>query len=245
MRPTLPPVLTMFLVGTIGSTSLAFAQTSSACSESEQATKAFDTGIRLLDQNLNRAALDAFQHSFDLSHCMRALAQIAFVERGLRRWADAAEHLRIALESDDPWIAERRDAFKEELRTIEDRLQKAGGRNEDSGESLTPASRAAGSRRGAGWGLLLAGLTVGSAAVGAMAVAQAFAGTGGFSNEGVWTQGQAIYKTTLPVGGVLLGIGGATVIAGATLLLLPRKEASRRTASLHLIGSGIAIAGSF
>lgn len=243
MRFLLTRTLPILSAAALCASTPAVAQSAAICPENEQATKAFDSGIRLLEQNLARAALDAFQHSFDLSHCMRALAHVAFAERGLRRWADAAEHLRIALESNDPWIAEKREAFQDELRNIEARLQQAGGRNEDS-EPGGSQSRSAGAPRPAAWVLTLGGLGLVGAGIATMSVAQAFASSVAGANFDMWTHGGSVYSTAIPVGGAVLGVGGAALVAGVTLLVLPRREQAARQVSLRATVGSLAIHGS-
>ena len=215
------------------------------CPETPDAAKLFELGIALLGHDLNREALGAFQRSYNLSHCPRALAQLAFVEKGLQRWADASTHLRSALSSTDPWIEEGRSQFQQELTKIDERLSLAEGRNEDPELALKPAPKMP-MRTRAGWGLLVSGALVGGAGVAGMSVAQAFSGSVTGIDFGLWENGDNVYRRALLVGGVLAGVGAVGVITGATLLLRPAKEANQIS---HLwvapAPNGLAIGGAF
>ena len=245
MRPTQSIPLTLVIVGFLAPTGSAWSQTVTAapavCSESDEATKLYDLGIGLLTRDLNREALDAFQRSYYFSHCIRALVQIASAEHGLQRWANAAEHLRIALESNDPWIEQRREEYREAQKSIEEGLRHAGGVNQDKAPAGTSSGMPARSK--AGWVLLTSGLTLASAGVASMGVAQGFAGSVTGLDMGMWDHGRAVHDASIVTGASLLGVGGAAFIAGTTLLLLSRKEHGQRQALWRLTspGSGLAL----
>jgi len=207
----------------------------SNCVESDEAASTYDLGKDLLNKNLNRAALDAFRHSYEVSHCVRSLAQMAAAEKGLRRWADAAAHLRVALESDDPWMVARRDPYQKELQLIEERLRQASGHNEDPEQSSAPAKSSP--RSTAGWMLMLAGALSAGTGIGTLALAEAFrspfnaAKTQDPSLQPPWDQAGNIQQSAQVAGIAVLAVGGASLAAGITLLLLPKKESGVRTAS--------------
>lgn len=251
---------TLSLLGVVGIPQIVFAQTPSGmltqpgplppapaagCQENPDAAKLYDLGFELLSRDLNREALGSFQRSYEQSRCPRTLAQIAFAERGLRRWADASVHLRSALASTDPWIEEHLSRFQQELSDINERLRQAGGRNEDPELAEKPAPKMP-MRTRAGWGLLVSGVLVGSAGVAAMSVAQSFSGSVTGIDFGLWENGDNVYRRALLAGGVLAGVGAAGVITGATLLLRPAKEANQIS---HLwvapAPNGLAIGGAF
>jgi hypothetical protein len=217
----------------------------SSCAESEEAKQRYDFGIGLLGQNRNNEALGEFQRSYELSHCMRALAQMAFAEKALRRWADASEHLRTAMASSDPWIEERRMQFQTEQLSIEDSLRLAGGRNEET-TTAKPAPQTP-TRVRAGWGLTIAGVLLGGAGAATMSVAQALARSLKGVDFDMWAAGEAVYGAALPTGGVLLGVGGAALVTGATLLLLPQKEPITKQSQIWLspTSNGFALGGVF
>lgn len=221
-------------------------QSSVACQESEESTRLYELGIELLGRDLNRAALDTFQRSYDLSHCMRALAQSAFAERGLRRWVDAADHLRIALASNDPWIEQHRVQFQQEQVIIEQRREQAGGRNEDP-ELIKPVPSTVPSRIRAGWGLTIVGVLLGGAGAATLSVAQAFGRSVNGIDFGMWDNGNTVYGAAIPAGGALLSVGGAALISGATLLLWPQKEQTPKQVRVRLVPSatGLAFGGGF
>lgn len=221
-------------------------QSQETCQESDESTKLYELGIELLGRDLNRAALDAFQRSYDLSHCMQALAQIAFAERGLRRWVDAAEHLRIALASSDPWIEQHRAQFQQEQMIIEQRREQAGGRNEDP-EIIKPAPSPTPPRIRAGWGLSIIGVLLGGAGAATLSVAQAFGRSVNGIDFGMWDNGNTVYGSAIPAGGALVAIGGAALMTGVTLLLLPPKEQPPKhvRAGLAPSASGLVLGGGF
>lgn len=217
----------------------------SGCAESEEAKQRYDLGIGLLGQNRNNEALGEFQRSYELSHCMRALAQMAFAEKALRRWADASEHLRTAMASSDPWIEERRMQFQTEQLSIDDALKQARGRNEDT-TTAKPVQQTP-VRVSAGWGLTIVGVLLGGSGAATMSVAQAFSRSVDGVGFGMWDNGSNVYGAALPIGGVLLGVGGAALVSGATLLLLPQKEPFPKRSQIVLspTSNGLGLGGLF
>src|SRR5262249_10540132 len=121
MRPTRIITLALIVSGTFWLARPLWAQgILPSCQESDEAKRLYDLGIDFLDRNKNDAALELFQRSYELSHCAKALANMSSAEKGLKRWADAVEHLKTALESDDPWIEQHREEFRKELKKIEE-----------------------------------------------------------------------------------------------------------------------------
>lgn len=194
-----------------------------ACPDSDPSAKAlYDGGLLLLKAGRARDALPLLQHSYELLPCPRTLAQIASAEHAQQRWADAAAHLQTVLASGDPWVEERRETYLGQQKVLELRLRASGGRNEDP--SLLPRPSAVSARSRLGLTLTIGGSMLGAAAVASMSVAQAFSGSVAGADFGMWTHGKQVYSTALPVGGILLAVGGTALIGGLALISLPRKE---------------------
>lgn len=64
-------------------------------------------------------ALAAFQRAHARCGGARALARSALTEATLGRWLDAHEHLRLALDADDPWIQQNRAPLLVEMGRIQ------------------------------------------------------------------------------------------------------------------------------
>jgi len=80
-------------------------------------------GLDLREKGQDEAALEVFQHAFDLSKSGRALAQIALAEQALGRWLDAETHLSQALmRSTDAWIERNEKLLSQALSEIQGHL---------------------------------------------------------------------------------------------------------------------------
>lgn len=78
-----------------------------------------DRGIALREQARDEEALRVFQQAFALGRDGRVLAQIAFAEQAMGRWADAYLHLTASLaERADPWVEEHRALLASELQKV-------------------------------------------------------------------------------------------------------------------------------
>jgi hypothetical protein len=91
--------------------SVAYAQT-------DPAEAAIAEGLELRRQGQDVAALARFEEAWERSRSPRARAQMALAEQALGRWVEAEQHLREALETSDPWIAERRALLEQALAAI-------------------------------------------------------------------------------------------------------------------------------
>ena len=76
--------------------------------------------MRLRQEAQDEQALATFQRAALLGRDGRVLAQIAFAEQAIGRWADSYVHLREALaDVANPWVQERKGMLQEELKKIE------------------------------------------------------------------------------------------------------------------------------
>lgn len=232
----------------------------SGCQETPEAEKLFTTGKELLSLNLNREALVAFQRSHAQSRCMRSLAQIAFAERALRRWADASSHLNQALESTDPWIEEHRAQFQDELATINEYLRRAEGRNEDPELAERSAPKTP-KRTKAGWGLLVSGALLGGFAGGFLALREAYRkpfeeatsaadwtkpGTADWTKS-PWQSAIARGEDARTAGIVLAAVGGVAAVGGIILIAWPQEKTQQKQTQLNVFpsGNGMVLSGRY
>jgi hypothetical protein len=79
-----------------------------------------EEGLRLRQDARDEQALATFERAATLGRDGRVLAQIAFAEQAMGRWADSYLHLREAIsDASDPWVKERLAMLQEELKKIE------------------------------------------------------------------------------------------------------------------------------
>jgi tetratricopeptide (TPR) repeat protein len=96
--------------------------TRSSKADSESSEQLLQDGVALRRAGKDAEALELFRRARQASPSPRALAQVALAEQALARWAEAEQHLDLVLQTDDPWVIERRSLLLEALKEVRSRL---------------------------------------------------------------------------------------------------------------------------
>jgi tetratricopeptide (TPR) repeat protein len=94
----------------------------SSLADSQNSEQLLQDGIALRRAGKDAEALELFRRAQQTSPSPRVLAQISLAEQALARWAEAEEHLSLVLETNDPWVIERRSLLLEALEDVRSRL---------------------------------------------------------------------------------------------------------------------------
>lgn len=101
-----------------------------------------EQGVRLRQEAKDEQALSAFERAAALGRDGRVLAQIAFAEQAMGRWADSYLHLKESLaDAGHPWVQQHGDMLREELKKIEANIGRLEVRTNVAVSKLTIDSR--------------------------------------------------------------------------------------------------------
>jgi tetratricopeptide (TPR) repeat protein len=108
-----------------------------ALAQSGEADALIEQGLSLRREHRDEEALALFRRAHELTPSPRALAQIALAEQATGLWVEAHAHLSEALAAEgDAWISARRDALRQSLAAIEQRLGRLEIRGDAAGAEI-------------------------------------------------------------------------------------------------------------
>ena len=88
----------------------------------EDAEEIIAHGVALREQGKDDLALEEFRRAYAINPTPKGCAQMALAEQALGLWVPAEEHLRSAMNTEDPWVARNRRALTQSLGVMQQHL---------------------------------------------------------------------------------------------------------------------------